>query len=63
MACSYDTKTVLEMIFDIARIMALITTIEYAATQIAIVVVVIVSCTKRTTTRSLFNLYIRSAKC
>ena len=40
MACSCDTQTVLEMLFDIDTDNG-INTIEYAATQIAIVVVVI----------------------
>ena len=42
--------------------MALIA-IVYTATQIAIVVVVIVVRTNCIITRSLFNLYVRSAKC
>ena len=44
------------------RIMELIA-IVYTETQIVIIVVVIVARTNCAITRSLFNLYVRSAKC
>ena len=55
MACRYDTQTVLEMLLNINTDNELIT-IEYAANQITIVVVVIVARTKCAITRSLFNI-------
>ena len=55
MACSYDTQTVLEMLFDIATDNG-IYRIEYATTQITIVVVVIVARTKCATITTIFNI-------